>query len=215
MKNRKGNRMKGYDYSRNNLYFVTICVDQMKCCLGQVVDADLIDENHPVGTGRDLSVHSDSKNNPVGTGRDLSARRADAVHPQLKKSKEFSIVPSRKVMELNAYGKIVEERLQWLAGQYQYVVLHNYVVMPNHVHAIIEINKHLVTEVGIKIKSLSELVGAFKSTSSKWIHELNFPGFKWKRSFHDSIIKEDRAHSMISNYISENPNKWINDKFYA
>jgi hypothetical protein len=39
--------MAGYDYSWNNLYFVTACVKDMICCFGNVVD---------VGTGRDLSL---------------------------------------------------------------------------------------------------------------------------------------------------------------
>ena len=50
MKNRKRNRLKGYDYSRDNLYFVTICVKDRVCCLGSV------------GTGRDLSESCTSNN---------------------------------------------------------------------------------------------------------------------------------------------------------
>lgn len=45
MKNRKRNRLEGYDYSSDNLYFVTIFVQNMVCCFGEIV-----------GTGRDLSV---------------------------------------------------------------------------------------------------------------------------------------------------------------
>jgi len=40
---RKPNRMKGYDYSKDNLYFVTTCVYDRICCFG---DIDI------VGTGR-------------------------------------------------------------------------------------------------------------------------------------------------------------------
>ena len=46
MKNRKRNRMKGYDYSSNNLYFVTSCVKDRVCCFGNIV-----------GTARDLSAN--------------------------------------------------------------------------------------------------------------------------------------------------------------
>ncbi len=46
MRIRKLNRLKGYDYSKNNLYFVTSCVKNMECCFSDVVSA---------GTGRDLS----------------------------------------------------------------------------------------------------------------------------------------------------------------
>lgn len=47
MKQRKANRLKGYDYSQDNLYFVTSCVQDIICCFGEIV----------VGTGRDLSLH--------------------------------------------------------------------------------------------------------------------------------------------------------------
>lgn len=46
MKKRKRNRMLGYDYSQDNLYFVTICVKNMECCFGEI----------SVGTARELSV---------------------------------------------------------------------------------------------------------------------------------------------------------------
>ena len=36
MKNRKRNRKLNYDYSRDNLYFVTICVQDRRCCFGWV-----------------------------------------------------------------------------------------------------------------------------------------------------------------------------------
>ena len=44
LKNRKHNRLQGYDYAKDNLYFVTICVQDRNCCFGNV------------GTGRDLSL---------------------------------------------------------------------------------------------------------------------------------------------------------------
>ena len=38
--NRKSNRLKGYDYSQNGAYFITICVKDKKCLLGTVVGGD-------------------------------------------------------------------------------------------------------------------------------------------------------------------------------
>jgi len=37
MHHRKPNRMKGYDYSQDNLYFVTACVHNRVCCFGSVL----------------------------------------------------------------------------------------------------------------------------------------------------------------------------------
>lgn len=114
-------------------------------------------------------------------------------------------------MKLNSFGEIVKAQLNWLENQYQYVVMHAKVVMPNHVHAILEIDRSLVSDKELKIKSLSELVGALKTTSSKLIRKSGFLEFKWKRSFHDHIIRNDKAYQNISDYIQNNPSKWDND----
>lgn len=180
---RKLNRLKGYDYSRNALYFVTSCVQDRKCCLGEIKNQEMI---------------------------------------------------------LNGYGEIVERQWLWLKEQYNYVVSHSFVVMPNHIHGIIEIDgtiagtgrdlcdiEHDGHTVGTgrdlslpdeqtpqKIKSLSDIMGAFKTTSSKQIHLAGLPDFKWQRSFHDHIIRDEKAYLNISNYIENNPSKWADDKFY-
>lgn len=46
-------------------------------------------------------------------------------------------------MELNECGHIAWQQWFWLARQYPYVLLHDFIVMPNHVHGIIEINRDL------------------------------------------------------------------------
>lgn len=177
MKKRKSNRLKGYDYSKNNLYFVTNCVKNNLCCLGRVIH---------VGTGRDLSVH-----------------HPEIHHPEI----DF-------VVELSQYGQIVDERINWLMNQYEYVDIHNYIIMPNHFHFIIEIDSQKVNVQEVKIKSLSSLMGALKTTSSNQIHEVGFEDFSWHRSFHDHIIRDEKAYNTISNYIDLNPKKWFQDKFY-
>lgn len=42
---RKPNRLKDYDYSKNGMYFITICTDNKKCLLSNVVGADTIRPN--------------------------------------------------------------------------------------------------------------------------------------------------------------------------
>ncbi|RKY35910.1 MAG: hypothetical protein DRP78_04940 [Candidatus Omnitrophota bacterium] len=48
-----------------------------------------------------------------------------------------------------------------------------------------------------KIKSLSSLIGAFKTTSSKLIHKNGMFDFTWQRSFYDHIIRNDRSLNNI------------------
>lgn len=209
MKKRKRNRMVGYDYSKNNLYFVTSCVKNMECCFGDVV---------PVGTGRDLSVHNPDLHNPDLHNPDLN--NPDLNNPDIKNPDE-----KESEMILNKFGIIANNQLEWLEIQYPYIVLHSYIVMPNHIHAVIEIDSLKVdsnckTDTGpldserIKIKSLSQIMGAYKTTSSKLIHQADYEDFAWHRSFHDHIIRDEKSYLNIVNYIENNPNSWNKDKFH-
>lgn len=86
--------------------------------------------------------------------------------------------------------------------------------MPNHVRCVIEIKSDLVTNITIKIKSLSELMGAYKTTTSKQIHLIGNDQFAWQRSFHDHIIRDELAYERICNYIETNLEKWQKDIFF-
>jgi putative transposase len=132
-------------------------------------------------------------------------------------------------MQLNKYGKIVNQQIIWLEEQYPYVVLHNYVVMPNHVHILFEIDRvRTGRDLSLqnrdlslqncdlslqKIKSVSSLMGAYKTTSSKLIHEAGNEDFLWQRSFHDHIVRDQKRYENIYNYINENPMRWEKDIF--
>lgn len=134
-------------------------------------------------------------------------------------------------MHLNLCGEIVRNQILWLEENYKYVQLHNFVIMPNHVHILLEINQGRIgrdrslccvvrsrpvpTDVPPpKIKSLSSIIGALKTTSSKQIHIEGNLDFKWHRSFHDSIVKDEIAYYKINQYINENPKKWNLEEFY-
>jgi len=137
-------------------------------------------------------------------------------------------------MVLNKYGLIAKRQIDWLEIQYPYLIIDNYIVMPNHVHILCEINRvgagrdqplrdqplrdHPVQtgrdlSVLIKIKSISELMGAFKTTSSKHIHLLGCAEFAWQRSFYDHIVRSNEAYCRIDTYITNNPMNWKSDKF--
>ena len=125
-------------------------------------------------------------------------------------------------MKLNIFGEIVEEQINWLQNHYAYVEMHNSVVMPNHVHLLFEINPRNISGTGrdlslqelnadINIKSVSELIGAFKTTSSKQIHLHGNMDFEWQRSFHDHIVRDADRYDSIYNYITNNPARWLDD----
>jgi len=85
--------------------------------------------------------------------------------------------------------------------------------MPNHIHGIIKIcNKNHDKN----IHGLSEFVRAFKSFSSRRVHE-NVQTFKskvWQPRFYDHVIRDDSEIARIRNYIADNPKNWIIDNNY-
>ena len=59
-----------------------------------------------------------------------------------------------------------------------------------------------------KIKPIDELVGAFKTTSSKRIHLAGLDAFYWHRSYYDRIIRNTEELNAIRSYIIRNPSRW-------
>jgi REP element-mobilizing transposase RayT len=126
-------------------------------------------------------------------------------------------------MELNEYGKIVEKCWLEITQHYPDCVLHEFVIMPNHLHGIIEITKNDVdTTVGVedfrplqqqrpncKSRSIGAIVRGFKIGTTKQFHVPI-----WQRYYWDHIIRNEQSYQHITNYIINNPANWGKDKFY-
>jgi len=68
----------------------------------------------------------------------LTNRRAIAFLHHTDINMPFGIIIGGEMI-LNEYGKIVENCLLEIPQHFSNAILHEYVVMPNHVHAIIEL----------------------------------------------------------------------------
>jgi REP element-mobilizing transposase RayT len=132
---------------------------------------------------------------------------------------QFGEVEKGKMI-LNDFGRILDNLWNWLPEQYGYCRIDEYVIMPNHFHGILIIDPtDVVTsrdlslqKEEIKIKPLSELIGVFKTKSSKEIHLKGNKSFKWQRSFYDRIIRNEKELYNIQKYIKQNPLKWEIEK---
>jgi putative transposase len=173
MRERKHNRLDGFDYASAGFYFVTVCTKNRENVFGAI------------------------KN---GT------------------------------MEENASGRIVRRCWSDLPRHYPHCRLHEFVVMPNHIHGVIEIVESDNVGTGFKPvptngptidtnkpmshrHSLSEIIRGFKTFSSRAINGGTPDGFfRWQRSFYDRVIRDDRELAAIREYIVENPRHWPDDK---
>ena len=195
---RRSIRLAGYDYSQAGLYFNTICIQKRKCLLANIVGESLV---------------------------------------------------------LNEAGKMVE--MEWLAlsERFPAIRLHEYIVIPNHFHGIIEIvGSPLVgdhqnekgqpqgiaptpppgTAPTSQKKTVGEIMGAFKSiTTGKYIEGVKkhkcvcsnnktctcngwkiFDKKLWQRNYWEHIICNEESYQRISQYILQNPAKWVEDQLH-
>ncbi len=119
---------------------------------------------------------------------------------------------------LNSYGEIVGDQWRWLLNKYPYLAVDEFVVMPNHFHGIINIDvgngrdrslqRQEPEDPQSKIKSVSELIGAFKTRSSKSIHDAGLESFQWQKSFYDRVIRNERELNGVREYIQTNVLRW-------
>lgn len=122
-------------------------------------------------------------------------------------------------MIINSYGTICQQCWMDLPNHYNNILLDAYIIMPNHIHGIIIIDNSNKRE-GCKPSptdksySLSEIIRGFKTFSSKQINQIikTHDKFKWQRSFHDHIVRNDKSLDNIREYIINNPATWEKDK---
>src|SRR5260221_2542549 len=109
-------------------------------------------------------------------------------------------------MSLSRAGEIVRDVWQSLPERHEALSLDEFVVMPNHIHGIVELSEHCQT--------LPAIIGAYKSVSTKTVNIANeTPGSHlWQRSYHEHVIRDERARDRIREYIRNNPLKWHLDR---
>ena len=121
--------------------------------------------------------------------------------------------------KLTQYGEIVEQYINILPDRFN-VLIPKYVIMPNHIHLIIEIynndEKRAIRESPLQYDRsvIDKMIGFLKMNVSKKIHNISDEKI-WQRSFHDHIIRGEKDYQKIWEYIDTNAIKWERDCFYV
>ncbi len=84
----------------------------------------------------------------------------------------------------------------------------NFVIMPNHIHMIISIDKAQAASTRANEK-IPRMVAVFKRFCNAEIGRDIF-----QRTYFDRVIRDEREYEVIWNYIETNPARWENDCFY-
>ena len=143
-------------------------------------------------------------------------------------------------MFLNEIGQIVADEWVNTMNIRDNVIIHDFIVMPNHLHGIVEItynknDKCLIGEFVSPTKSIGAIVRGFKIATTKRIKNFitpvgangnspngNYPLQEWiinhlphiwQRNYYEHIIRDYNDHERIANYINTNPSRWEEDMF--
>ena len=126
------------------------------------------------------------------------------------------------MVRLSKLGQIAEEAWLALAQQFPGIRLHGHVVMPNHVHGIVEVRPDKQAQQAAPLQragadatamrraaSLSITVRAFKANVTRRAGvELGWTERIWRHNYYDRVIRDDREFSNAMRYIAENPLRW-------
>lgn len=195
---RRSIRMKGYDYSQDGLYFITILVKNRKCIFGKIV----------------------------------WAKNFSPIPPGPPAQRTMHKTPSQ-IMQLNDAGKTADACWLAIPEHFPNVILHEYVIMPNHVHGIIEImganegaknispipppppaSPQINNAFHSPSKTVGSIVRGYKIGVTKWMHAISNADDVWQRGYYEHIIRDANAFDSITDYIINNPAKWKEDRFF-
>lgn len=140
-------------------------------------------------------------------------------------------------VRLSAAGRVVAEEWTKTPAIRRNVRLDAWVLMPNHLHGIIILEKPTVEtprrgvyggaarepavrapdhgpylpvrEARLMPNSLGSIVGQFKSACTRRVREeTGLRAFGWQPRFYDHVIRSQRSLDKIRAYIRDNPLKW-------
>ena len=140
-------------------------------------------------------------------------------------------------VNLTGLGQAAWDCWHAIPDHFPFVVLGEFVAMPNHVHGIVIIDKPPViadggsvetqnfaslqprtnqpkNQFGPQSQNLASIMRGFKIGVTKYARQHQI-GFVWQARYHDHIIRDAAEYERIAQYVVENPQKWAADRFYV
>ncbi len=108
-------------------------------------------------------------------------------------------------VRLSQCGAIVKNAIESIPHVYLAISLDKYVIMPNHIHLLLQIN---TDEDGraMLAPTIQKVVQQFKGVVSKQA------GVSlWQKGFYDHVVRSEHDYQEIWEYIRDNPAKWEED----
>ena len=128
------------------------------------------------------------------------------------------------IMIFSPLGAIAHRELMRIPERWSNIDLDLFVVMPNHIHAIIVIDNAVVGTPFLASEpladgapTLGQIIGAYKAgvTRLARAQTLLDADRLWQGRYHDHIIRSESDLRRIREYVINNPARWREDTFYS
>ena len=115
-------------------------------------------------------------------------------------------------IQYTAYGQIAREQLLALEERYPSLKIDQYVIMPNHIHAILLLQE----TAGVTVShTIMDVVCAYKSLTTRQCKKVQPIDKLFQTSFYEHVIRGFEDYNEIAEYIVNNPKQWELDKLYS
>lgn len=187
---RRSIRLKGYDYSKEGLYYLTICVQNRKCLFGKITDKKMM-------------------LNDSGKMIEKWYFELENKYPNTK-CREYVVMPNHFhcIIEIMENPRDVHPR-----------DVHGGTSLRGHPEKNAHSKSPYGPENKKYNASIFDMMDWFKTmTTNEYIRGVktkNWPRFEkrlWQLRYWDRIIRDENGYKRISNYIINNPEDWDTDK---
>lgn len=136
----------------------------------------------------------------------------DRIHyfGEIESSPETQNIAS---LHLTLIGEIAHKNWLDIPNHFSFIELDEFVIMPNHIHGILLINKPdkelwETNKFGVQSQNLASVIRGYKA-SVKTYATLNNIEFNWQPRYYDHVIRKEKEYLNIRGYISNNPEEWL------
>ena len=115
-------------------------------------------------------------------------------------------------IQYTEHGEIAKRQLLLLEERYPNLKVDQYVIMPNHIHAILVLEE----AAGASPRpTITDIVCAFKSLTTRACKKVWPIDKLFQNSFYEHVIRGKKDYDEIAQYIANNPKQWELDKLYT
>ena len=115
-------------------------------------------------------------------------------------------------IQLTEYGKIAKAQLRLLEDRYPNLSVDQYVIMPNHIHAIFLLEEAAGDS---QCPTITDIICAYKSLTTRECKKAEPIDKLFQTSFYEHVIRGQKDYAEIAEYIANNPKQWELDRLYS